>query len=124
MSSPSALAKLSGIIALLIVFDLGPARADALSQEFETALAAAPPWVRDLRCADVATSWGQDLADDRFHQWFAKTMGPVGSGINTGDAYKAFLTECGGDQNWSVVAVVRQTRQLLEGLTPQHAGVK
>ena len=117
MSSRSAFPLLS-VIALLIV--LTQARADPLSQEFETALAAAPPEVRDLQCADVATPWGQDLADDRFHQWFAKTMGPTRSGISTGDAYKAFLAECGGDQNWSVVAVVRQTRQLLEGLTARH----
>lgn len=121
MSARSAFAPLS-VIALLIV--LTQARADPLSQEFETALTAAPPEVRDLRCADVATPLGQNLADDRFHHWFAKTMGSIGSGISTDDAYKAFLAECGGDQNWSVIAVVRQTRQLLEGLTAQHAGGK
>jgi hypothetical protein len=119
----SALCRLVG---LMIGVGLSQGQAASPSGEtFEEAMAAAPPWVRDLQCQDIASPYGENLADQRFYQWFAGTMSALGPiGVNADQMYAQLLAACGEDQRWSVVDVIRQERDLLEGLTPQHAGGK
>jgi len=102
------------------------ALADAATpeEEFKAALAAAPPWVSDLQCRDVATADGENLADERFRKWFESMMTRVAYGVSLDGAYKQFLVDCGHDPNWSVVSAVLRFRDFLQGLTPQHVGGK
>jgi hypothetical protein len=89
------------------------------------ALADAPAWVRPLQCRDVASPSGGNLADARFRQWFDGIMKSVEDlGISGDELYRQFLSTCGQQQSWSVIAIVLGEREMMSGLSPQHASGK
>jgi hypothetical protein len=85
--------------AISLMLALGLARADAATPDEVSA----PPQISTLLCRDVATSAGENLADQPFQDWFRKTMASVALGITVDEAYKQFLAQCGREQNLAVV---------------------
>jgi hypothetical protein len=60
-----------------------------------------------------------------FTKWYEGTVAPVTrAGMTMDQIYTQLLADCRRNENSSVVDAVVQLRDLLEGLTPQHAGGK
>ena len=92
-------------------------------QDLDAALAAAPAEVRILQCRDIASLSSEDLAGAR--RWLTQIMAPVArAGMTADEIYNQFLADCARNPGSSVVAAAVELRNLLEGLTPQHAGGK